>query len=68
MLFRSKAITGGTDAQGEVSCLLRDGDVLAGGQGAHTDILMASALAWLSALNKLEYLRAHRPIEPETGP
>ncbi|MBU6281697.1 2-isopropylmalate synthase [bacterium] len=66
--YAVKAITGGTDAQGEVSCLLRDGDVLAGGQGAHTDILMASALAWLSALNKLEYLRAHRPVEAETGP
>ena len=66
--YAVKAITGGTDAQGEVSCLLRDGDVLAGGQGSHTDILMASALAWLSALNKLEYLRAHRPVEAETGP
>ena len=66
--YAVKAITGGTDALGEVSCLLRDGDVLASGQGSHTDIIMASALAWLMALNKLEYLRAHRPSEAESGP
>src|SRR5581483_4769743 len=62
--YAVKAITGGTDAQGEVSCLLRDADTLASGQGSHTDILMASALAYLVALNKLEYLRTHRATEP----
>src|SRR5262249_61899176 len=66
--YAVKAITGGPDAQGEVSCLLRDGDTVASGQGSHTDIIMASALAYLAALNKLEYLRAHRPAEPQTGP
>lgn len=63
-----KAITGGTDAQGEVSCLLRDGETVATGQGAHTDIIVASALAYLSALNKLEYLRTYRPVDSEHGP
>ena len=66
-----KAITGGTDAQGEVSCLLRDGEAVAIGQGSHTDIIMASALAYLAALNKLEYLHEHRPTqspEPLHGP
>ena len=66
--YAVKAITGGTDAQGEVSCLLRDGEQVAIGQGAHTDIIMASALAYLSALNKLEYLRTYRPIDSEHGP
>jgi 2-isopropylmalate synthase len=65
--YAVKAITGGTDAQGEVSCLLSDGERLASGQGSHTDILVASALAYLVALNKLEYLRAHRPTEPPVG-
>src|SRR5690606_34596244 len=60
-----KASTGGTDAQGEVSCLLRDGETVATGQGAHTDIIVASALAYLSALNKLEYLRTYRPVDSE---
>ena len=66
--YAVKAITGGTDAQGEVSCLLRDGEQVAIGQGAHTDIIMASALAYLAALNKLEYLRTYRPIDSEHGP
>ena len=66
--YAVKAITGGTDAQGEVSCLVRDGDLTSTGQGAHTDIIMASALAYLAALNKLEYLRTYRPIDSEHGP
>ncbi len=66
-----KAITGGTDAQGEVACLLRNGDRVALGQGSHTDILLASAEAYVAALNKLEYLGARRPVggeDGETGP
>jgi len=63
-----KAITGGTDAQGDVSCLLRDGDIGAIGQSSHTDIIMASAQAYIAALNKLEYLKAHRPTEARHGP
>ena len=53
------AITGGTEAQGEVSCLLRDEDHTATGQGVHTDIIMASALAYINACNKLEHRRQH---------
>jgi 2-isopropylmalate synthase len=66
--YAVKAITGGTDALGEVSCLLREGETVASGQGSHTDIVMASALAYLNALNKLEYLRTYRPAEPQSGP
>ncbi len=48
-----KAITGGTDAQGEVSVRLeQDGDTVTG-NGADTDIIVASAHAYLNALNKL---------------
>ena len=63
-----KAITGGTDAQGDVSCLLRDGETSAIGQSSHTDIIMASAQAYVAALNKLQYLKAHRPAEDRHGP
>ena len=40
------------------------------GQGSHTDIIQASALAYLNALNKLEYRRLHRQLHPqvEVGP
>ncbi len=50
--YSVKAITGGTDAQGEVSCLFKKGEASVNGQGAHTDIIMASALAFTNALNK----------------
>lgn len=62
-----KAITGGTDAQGDVSCLLRDGPHSAIGQSSHTDIIQASAQAYVAALNKLQYLRAYRPAEGRPG-
>jgi 2-isopropylmalate synthase len=61
--YAVKAITGGTDAQGEVSCLVSDGGVSVMGQGSHTDIIQASALAYVNALNKLECRR----LAPATG-
>jgi 2-isopropylmalate synthase len=67
--YAVKAITGGTDALGEVSCLVQDDGLIASGQGAHTDVIQASALAFINALNKLEYRRAHyRRAEVEEGP
>jgi 2-isopropylmalate synthase len=65
-----KAITGGTDAQGEVSCLVSEDDFTVTGQGSHTDIIQASARAYLNALNKLEYRRQFRQRQPqaEVGP
>ena len=54
LLYSVNAITTGTDAQGEVTVRLsRDGRVM-DGQGADTDIIVASAKAYLNALNKLE--------------
>jgi len=49
-----KAITGGTDAQGEVSVGVEKDGTRITGRGAHTDIVVASALAFLNALNRLE--------------
>ena len=48
-----KAITGGTDAQGEVSVRVEDAGKTTSGYGADTDIIVASAKAYLNALNKL---------------
>jgi 2-isopropylmalate synthase len=46
-------ITTGTDSQGEVTVrLAKDGRVV-NGMGADTDIVVASAKAYLSALNKM---------------
>ncbi len=52
--YTVKAITGGTDALGEVSCLVRSDGMTVAGQGAHSDIVMASALALVNALNRLQ--------------
>lgn len=49
------AITGGTDAQGGVTVRLEEGGKTVIGQGTHTDIIVASAKAYINALNKLEY-------------
>ena len=66
--YTVNAITGGTDAQGEVSCVIQDGDLRVSGQGAHTDIIMASALAYINALNKLEGRRHYRQVVDREGP
>lgn len=52
--YSVKSITGGTDALGEVSCLVRENGMTVAGQGAHSDIVMASALALVNALNRLK--------------
>jgi len=51
--FEVKAITGGTDALGEVMVILEEGDKTARGYGADTDIIVAAAKAYINALNKL---------------
>jgi len=52
--YEVKAITGGTDALGEVVCSLEEGDRSVSGHGADTDIIVASAKAYINAINKLE--------------
>ncbi len=51
--YEVKAITGGTDALGEVICSLEEDDTSVSGHGADTDIMTASAKAYINALNKL---------------
>src|ERR1700687_2271257 len=66
--YAVKAITGGTDALGEVSCLISHDGVTATGQGAHTDIIQASALAFINALNKLHHRQSHYRAPEAQGP
>ena len=51
------AITGGTDAQGVVTVRLEEDGREIVGRGAHNDIIMASVLAYLNALNRLEHIK-----------
>ncbi|MDV0441324.1 2-isopropylmalate synthase [Methanorbis furvi] len=51
--FSVNAITGGTDAQGEVTVRLRRNNYTAIGRGADPDILVAAGKAYVNALNRL---------------
>jgi 2-isopropylmalate synthase len=53
MLYSVNAITTGTDAQGEVTTRLAKDGRIVNGNGADTDIVIASARSYLNALNKL---------------
>ena len=57
--FTVSALTGGTDAQGEVTVRLRENGLIALGRGADPDIITASAKAYINGLNRLEYLKTH---------
>ena len=52
-----KSITGGTDALGEVSVSLQDKGIRVSGRGSSEDIIIASAKAYLNAVNKLIYFK-----------
>lgn len=52
-LYSVNNITSGTDAQGEVTVRLNKAGRIVNGQGADTDIVIASAKAYINALNKL---------------
>jgi 2-isopropylmalate synthase len=64
LLYSVNNITTGTDAQGEVTVRLSKGGRIVNGQGADTDIVIASAKAYLNALNKLhsKLERAHPQV------
>ncbi|HKK14502.1 MAG TPA: 2-isopropylmalate synthase, partial [Gammaproteobacteria bacterium] len=53
LLYSVNNITTGTDAQGEVTVRLEKGGRIVNGQGADTDIVIASARSYINALNKL---------------
>ena len=51
--YQVQAVTGGTDAQAEVSIVLSEGGITALGRAAHHDTMVSSARAYVNALNKL---------------
>ncbi len=64
--FSVSALTGGTDAQGEVTVRLRENGLVALGRGADPDIITASAKAYINGLNRLEYLKTHPVTASQT--
>ena len=64
-LYSVNAITSGTDAQGEVTVRLERGGRIVNGQGADIDIIIASAKAYINALNKIS--RPEDKAHPQLG-
>jgi 2-isopropylmalate synthase len=54
VLYSVNAISGSTESQGEVTVRLQHAGRIVNGVGADPDIIVASAKAYLSALNKLQ--------------
>ena len=55
--FSINSITKDMDAQGEVFVKLEENGHIVIGKGADTDIIVASARAYINALNKLDYIK-----------
>jgi len=55
--YSLRAVTSGKDALGEVTVRVREGDTTVTGRGSSTDIIEASARAYLKAVNKIILLR-----------
>jgi 2-isopropylmalate synthase len=53
LLYSVNAVTQGTESQGEVTVRLAKGGRVVNGVGADTDIVVASAKAYIAALNRL---------------
>ena len=62
--FSVNSITGGMDAQGEVTVRLKENGLMALGKGTDPDIITASAKAYINGLNRLEYLKKNAPVKP----
>ena len=60
LLYTVNAITAGIDAQGEVGVRLERGKDVVNGSGADTNIIVASVLAYIDALNTLERGDTHK--------
>ncbi|MDE3015714.1 MAG: 2-isopropylmalate synthase [Pseudomonadota bacterium] len=68
-LYQVSAITQGTDAQAEVNVRLEtpDGKIV-NGHGSNIDTLVASALAYINALCKLQTLQKRETLLPNASP
>ena len=61
-LYQVQAVTRGTDAQATVSVRLEEDGRIVVGQSADTDTVVASAKAYVNALNKLLVRRGKSPV------
>ena len=64
LLYSVNNVTEGTDSQGEVTVRLSKNGRIVNGMGADTDIIVASAKAYINALNKLG---ERKRVNPQYG-
>ena len=64
-LYSVNNITSGTDSQGEVTVRLKLDNRIVNGQGADTDIVIASAKAYVNAVNKI--IQSQASAHPQLG-
>ena len=60
--YEIRSVTSGTEALGEVTAQLEEGGLKVVGRGASTDVIEASAKAYIDGLNKLANLESKRVI------
>ena len=65
--YRVNAVTAGLDAQGEVSVTIEEEGRRVIGNGVHEDVMVASAKAYVHALNKLEWHKQRRDLNAPRG-
>jgi 2-isopropylmalate synthase len=65
--YQVNAITGGMDALGEVSVTVNEDGRKMIGHGAHPDIIVASAKAYVHALNKLAWHKGRHTVSEPKG-
>jgi 2-isopropylmalate synthase len=65
--YRVHAVTAGLDAQGEVSVTIEEDGRRVIGNGVHEDVMVASAKAYVHALNKLEWHKQRRDVNAPKG-
>ncbi|HAZ63417.1 MAG TPA: 2-isopropylmalate synthase [Armatimonadetes bacterium] len=65
--YRLQSVTGGTDAMARVTVRVAENGCRATGHGSHTDIFVASAKAYVDAVNKVVYLSGQAASTPATG-
>jgi len=65
--YEVHAVTAGLDAQGEVSVTIEEAGRRVIGNGVHEDVMVASAKAYVHALNKLEWHKRRRDVDAPRG-
>ncbi|AHF64375.1 2-isopropylmalate synthase [Synechococcus sp. WH 8109] len=66
--FSVKSVTEGIDAMGDVTIRLRRNGALYSGHAADTDVVVAAAMAFVNALNRLVACEERQSLHPQKDP